>query len=368
MKSINPNDITTLDTKSISYVTLKDGSMILIDDTVPQITNLEKKIVSNEEKRSFNKNKLSVTSSLSLSYEGIINMSIHKCNFNICSKISKNESFSLNGIKSTHCSDNNYNNIVKERSNFEKIKDLKKTIFYNNNRNFDSIEIVLKESQKNQKKNSLNCNNINNKENDVNLSKIEKVNPCSNIIDNNFIDNNLNNQESVVNSKINVNDMRKSNKNRKCGKGRKVGNSINSVCSLNIKAEEKLKIDLIKQFNNIVDKLNKERNRKPKYDLPINKSNNPIIKSYELYKKKNQNNIINMKSLNQTSLFDHVKKNTDFYKKLNNKKSNIRSKIFYESVIRSKSQLSSSRINNLRNKNNIISSKIIFPSNKIINV
>ena len=53
MESIHPNDIMTLDMKKVSYVTLKDGSMIVIDDSVPEKGNKDKKdfpIASNESK------------------------------------------------------------------------------------------------------------------------------------------------------------------------------------------------------------------------------------------------------------------------------------------------------------------------------
>ena len=36
MESIHPNDIITMDLSTISYLTLKNGNMVLIDDSVPE--------------------------------------------------------------------------------------------------------------------------------------------------------------------------------------------------------------------------------------------------------------------------------------------------------------------------------------------
>ena len=41
MKAIHPNDIITMDLNSISYLTLKNGDMILIDESVPEKENKE---------------------------------------------------------------------------------------------------------------------------------------------------------------------------------------------------------------------------------------------------------------------------------------------------------------------------------------
>ena len=41
MKAIHPNDIITMDLNSISYLTLKNGDMVLIDDSVPEKENKE---------------------------------------------------------------------------------------------------------------------------------------------------------------------------------------------------------------------------------------------------------------------------------------------------------------------------------------
>ena len=42
MESIHPNDIITMDLNTISYLTLKNGNMVLIDDSVPEKGNKDK--------------------------------------------------------------------------------------------------------------------------------------------------------------------------------------------------------------------------------------------------------------------------------------------------------------------------------------
>ena len=39
METIHPNDIISMDLNTISYLTLKNGNMVLIDDSVPEKVN-----------------------------------------------------------------------------------------------------------------------------------------------------------------------------------------------------------------------------------------------------------------------------------------------------------------------------------------
>ena len=61
MKAIHPNDIITMDLNSISYLTLKNGDMVLIDESVPEKENKEnvklpKSSVSNKNDKMSQKN------------------------------------------------------------------------------------------------------------------------------------------------------------------------------------------------------------------------------------------------------------------------------------------------------------------------
>ena len=138
-------------------------------------------------------------------------------------------------------------------------------------------------------------NTKNNNENEVDFTKIDKLdfnqsnaNTNASIHLMNFT-NNLDNKSGT-----NQFNRRKSHVSRGYGgpAGRKNRISVNAVCSLNIKADEKFKINLINQHNDIVDKLNAEREKKPAYEIIGSYRENKDIKYYEFYKNKTQNNIM----------------------------------------------------------------------------
>ena len=165
MEAINPNDISKLDADTISYITLKNGNMIMIDESAPE------KFESNNQNKNINsiqKNKkpkkLTVSKRLTYSYEGenipnnLINEKnnyryndinqekIIKNDFNLVSKIDKNTFFVLKS--------NNSNN--KYNSNINNIPDLIKKEDNNNN----NISKKLKEL---------------NDENKANMTEEEKI-------------------------------------------------------------------------------------------------------------------------------------------------------------------------------------------------
>lgn len=395
MKSINPNDIITLDLETISYVTLKDGNMILVDDTIPQKTNKEKKIIPESSTSDPNDRKgppkeiiFEITSPLTLSFEGKIDTNKYKSNFKICSKIAKNTSFTFDGIKTNQNNNDNFNNIEKDNKNDDKenknnlnsykpknnrLKNNKITTNNNYNESSYSIQPSLKESETKQIKNiqnnnSNNNNNINNNENDINFSKIEKEEyNQSNINTNLSIPMNFsNNNEDLTNSN---NKQIKRKRTRGFGKGKRSRNSVNVVCSLSIKGEEKYQINLINQFNSIVDKLNQEREKKPQYEKLESGKNNNTLRYYEIYKNKNNMKTITPRFLidiNNENLNEHNKRNTIYYNGLESRNNSLRNKIFYERINKPSSKISSNRIRNLRNKINRFSSGLVLPSNKMM--
>ena len=112
MESINPSDIANLDFDSISFITLKTGDMIMIDNSVPKKIQLDKKIKNNKNitQKDTIKLKLSVSKQNNFSYKGKItfnkfsskynnninsNQILLKNNFNLISKISKKHQFLL---------------------------------------------------------------------------------------------------------------------------------------------------------------------------------------------------------------------------------------------------------------------------------
>ena len=106
MESINPNDIITLDVNTISYLTLKNGNMVMLDDTVPQKTNKENK--NNSEYNAFSSYtlkspskeiKLEISSPLEISFEGKLDSNKYKSNFKFSTEIINNIIFLFLGRK-----------------------------------------------------------------------------------------------------------------------------------------------------------------------------------------------------------------------------------------------------------------------------
>ena len=375
MESIHPNDITTLDMDQISYVTMKNGNMILVDDTVPQKSNTENKNIPGPSSSGVSESKvqkdiiLEISSPYTLSFEGNNDTNKNKSNFKICSEVIKNISFTFDGIKTN----NNKNNNDEQLNNKENIST-------------NSMRPYLKENAPQEVKN---VQNNNNNENDINFSKIEKIDfNQSNVNTNlsipimNFSNNNADNKSA--NNALNRRKSRASRIFGVGGTGRKNRISVNAVCTLNIKAEEKYKINLINQFNGIVDKLNAEREKKPIYELIDNEKNKNNLKFYEFYKNKphstlrkskeilNQNYItegnndynngINHKR-NHITLNNFNKKNSYDFIGLNNNNFGIR--MFNDNYGKSPSKLSTSKPKNFRDKIIKYSSDLVLPSNKM---
>ena len=185
-------------------------------------------------------------------------------------------------------------------------------------------------------------------------------------------------------NKSSINEIRKKRASRIFGgTGRKNRISINAVCSLNIKAEEKYTINLINQFNGIVDKLNAERDKKPIYDITENENDFRNIKYYEYYKNKNQNKFKkNLETMNQNyilntnsnygkkkegssnfnTLSNYYRKSMDFNGSKNN---DFKNTLFRDSFGKSPAKYSSNKIKNFRDKIYKYSSELVLPSNKI---
>ena len=258
---------------------------------------------------------------------------------------------------------NSQKNILKLENNNIKKK---------NNENFNSRKLSIKESE------TKPITNIKtNGENEVDFTKIDKLdfnqsnaNTNASIPLMNFT-NNLDNKNGVTHF-----NRRKSQGSRGYdGSGRKNRISVNAVCSLNIKAEEKYKINLINQFNDIVDKLNAEREKKPLYDINENGRENRDIKFYEFYKNKTQNNIMkNVDTLNQNFMDKNIKTLNNYNKRKSiefngfNKKYGLLNKNLNENFGKSPAKFSSNKIKNFRNKIKKYSSELVFPSNKIIHM
>ena len=404
MESINPNDIITLDVNTISYLTLKNGNMVMLDDTIPQKTNKEKK--DNLEYNAFNSEqikspskeiKLEISSPLEISFEGNLDSNKYKSNFKLCTEVINNTNFSFFGnktniIKSDNIGKENLFNINNINYNVDKndLNSQNNKLKLGNFNNINNKNNEISNSQRHSIKES-EIKSITNikptNENEVDFTKIDKLdfnqsnaNTNATIPLMNFT-NNLDNKSGT-----NQFNRRKSLASRGYGgTGRKNRISKNAVCSLNIKAEEKFKINLINQFNDIVDKLNAEREKKPIYEIKGNERENKDIKYYEFYKNKTRNNFMkNMETLNQ----NFVDTNNEFKKSnaknintLNNynKRKSIEFNGFNKNFVllnknlnenfgKSPVKFSSNKITKFRNKIKKYSSELVFPSNKIIHV
>jgi hypothetical protein len=239
-----------------------------------------------------------------------------------------------------------------------------------------------------------NFNNINSDNNntDYNQSKINTNMsiPISSIMNNN---NNTDNKMNLNSNNSNMNQTSKRKNKSKIfgffGKDKKVRISINAVCSLNIKAEDKYKINLINQFNNLVDRLNDEREKGTVNRILENEKNEKYSKFYPLYKNKTHNEVIkkNFELMNQNYNKDfnidtnnNITNNNiignktinNFYKKENYgingfNKSNIDMMLNLNSSRRLNSP-STSEIEKLKSKIQRLSTGIVRPSNKLFNL
>ena len=110
MEAINPNDVANLDFNTFSFITLKNGDIIMVDGSV----KAKYKSNNHNNNKTFNKKGtfkqiLSVSNQINFAYRGKINFNFNKYNnktkpiimknnFNLISKISQNISFCYKGI------------------------------------------------------------------------------------------------------------------------------------------------------------------------------------------------------------------------------------------------------------------------------
>ena len=209
-------------------------------------------------------------------------------------------------------------------------------------------------------------------------ASIPLTNSYNNNLDNKTNSNNINNQQSKKKNKSKIFGF--------FGKDKKVRISINAVCSLNIKAEDKYKINLINQFNELVDRLNGEREKGTVNKILEREKTDKYSKFYPLYKNKTHNEIIkkNMEFINQNYSSNNNNNNwnnnfindnniglknktlNNFYKKENNAFNN--SNVLFNQNIRRDNNKSSNEFEKLKNKIQKYSSGIIRPSNRMINI
>ena len=292
METLNPKDVSKLDFDSISFITLKNGDMIMIDGAAPEKYKSElPKYDSNKNKKENKFLKLEVTKQLNFAYRGKkqFNNTIDKVNkkilikndFNLISYPSKTINLTFKGKSNKYILNNIPNIPIKEN--------IKKNSLYEISNNID---------------NNFNINNnkrisINNQEINLNINNLKKINENNN---NNSSETNWNNNPLSSNrNNLNIQtnemteeeklDMRIKRKSRNYLErlslifNEKNKPLVNAVISLKIPSDVNRQIsETEKEFDMMVTQLKQKRS---KYNFN-RKGNSVYHKYYELYKDNNK--------------------------------------------------------------------------------
>ena len=293
METINPKDVGKLDFDSISFITLKNGDMIMIDGSAPEKYKSEAQKYDNySTKIKNNIQNLEVMKQLSFTYKGknkynntidkINNKIILKNDFNSISYPSKAMNLSFKGISNNKFALNNFQNLpikqnIKKNSLFE-ISNFNNNINLNNKRLSYNPEInpninTLKKATENNNNNS---------------SETNSNNPPSSTRNNNINNLNIQTREMTEEEKL---DQRIKRKSRNYLErlslifNEKNKPLVNAVISLKIPSDVNRQIsETEKEFDMMVTQLKQKRS---KYNFSRT-GNNLYNKYYELYKDNNK--------------------------------------------------------------------------------
>ena len=293
METINPKDVGKLDFDSISFITLKNGDMIMIDGSAPEKYKSEAPKYDNYSIKSKNNiQNLEVMKQLSFTYKGknkynntidkINNKIILKNDFNSISYPSKAMNLSFKGISNNKFALNNFQNLpikqnIKKNSLFE-ISNFNNNINLNNKRFSYNPEInpninTLKKATENNNNNS---------------SETNSNNPPSSTRNNNINNLNIQTREMTEEEKL---DQRIKRKSRNYLErlslifNEKNKPLVNAVISLKIPSDVNRQIsETEKEFDMMVTQLKQKRS---KYNFSRT-GNNLYNKYYELYKDNNK--------------------------------------------------------------------------------
>jgi hypothetical protein len=293
METINPKDVGKLDFDSISFITLKNGDMIMIDGSAPEKYRSEAQKYDNySTKIKNNIQNLEVMKQLSFTYKGknkynntidkINNKIILKNDFNSISYPSKAMNLSFKGISNNKFALNNFQNLpikqnIKKNSLFE-ISNINNNINLNNKRLSYNPEInpninTLKKATENNNNNS---------------SETNSNNPPSSTRNNNINNLNIQTLEMTEEEKL---DQRIKRKSRNYLErlslifNEKNKPLVNAVISLKIPSDVNRQIsETEKKFDMMVTQIKQKRS---KYNFSRT-GNNLYNKYYELYKDNNK--------------------------------------------------------------------------------
>lgn len=394
METIHPNNIPDIDINTISLITLKNGNIIMIDDSAEEKPN--KKIMQKDQKKfQF----LSISAHLTYYLKGKIHTInknddkkklIIKNDFNLVSKISKNINFSYYRKKRNNFQTLNVNkneNNPKNRLEQNKTNCMK---FSKSLKNFNTIYIP-----------QIDDKNILLNDNKSKFVQLDESNYLSN--DNDCGDEE--NKEEEINSKINK---KKRNFIERIEKkvGERNNHTVKAVISLNIPCDNPAMLSTTeKQFNVLMSQLRGKQRKYKRRNLDMNyqkfyqlyKDNHcnqyngilePNINKIKHYQDKNGENkspINQLKSLNTETIFVNksINNNTIYTSQINktisinksinyygrNKRKNMKlSKTTY-SLNGTKSRASSNnlKLTNKLDRNNLgYNHALIFPCNNFI--
>jgi len=304
METINPKDVSKLDFDSISFITLKNGDMIMIDGSVPEKYKSElSKYDNHRNKKDKNSIKLEVTKQLSFTFKGKkqFNNIIDKANkkiliksdFNRISYPSKTVNLTFKGMSNKHILNNIPNLPIKEN--------IKKNLLYEISNNINTnFNINNKKISNNNNDINSNINNLKKINDNINSSETNSNNPLS------TNRNNLNIQTNDITEEEKL-DMRIKRKSRNYLErlnllfSEKNKPLVNAVISLKIPSDVNRQIsETEKEFDMMVTHLKQKRS---KYNFN-RKGSSVYHKYYELYKENNKE--VKYLNLNRIKYYQEV--------------------------------------------------------------
>ena len=304
METINPKDVSKLDFDSISFITLKNGDMIMIDGSVPEKYKSElPKYDNHRNKKDKNSIKLEVTKQLSFTFKGKkqFNNIIDKANkkiliksdFNRISYPSKTVNLTFKGMSNKHILNNIPNLPIKEN--------IKKNLLYEISNNINTnFNINNKKISNNNNDINSNINNLKKINDNINSSETNSNNPLS------TNRNNLNIQTNDITEEEKL-DMRIKRKSRNYLErlnllfSEKNKPLVNAVISLKIPSDVNRQIsETEKEFDMMVTHLKQKRS---KYNFN-RKGSSVYHKYYELYKENNKE--VKYLNLNRIKYYQEV--------------------------------------------------------------
>ncbi len=338
MENINPKNFIDIDPTAVSFITLKNGNMIVIDELTPAKPN-KKKIVFEEEEKNNDENidkpkqlELFLSEQFNLSFIGNQKKEdpttiIKKSDFNLISSITKNINFSI-----INKNNNTQKNNNKQNANF--------------NQNFPSpnSSIDIKSSMFQSRRDNLNINNITNTNNNILSEDNVNIHLTDTIMSNQINHNNGKNNERVMSLNTLMTNMTENNLNNLNNKNNKLNKANNIILDTQKYTFDDTNNDNGKNINKEDNIINNNQNLLNNPN-EINLNNNGFMNNFNSINNNEQKDKI--PNLNNPSL---IMQNNNFYSQNNFPINNIN---LNEP---NKNNLTEAQINN-SNENDIRSSK-----------